>query len=87
MSGESQTERIQETARDTMNSLQDTGEEMQDRMGEWWETGRERAIDFARKADRMIREKPYQSLGIALALGLITGMLMVRGGRRDEEED
>jgi ElaB/YqjD/DUF883 family membrane-anchored ribosome-binding protein len=43
-----------------------------------FENGRDRAVDCARATDRTIRDKPYQAIGIALALGVITGMLINR---------
>ena len=39
----------------------------------------ERAIAGAKAADRMIRENPYQSIGIAFGAGLLIGVL---AGRR-----
>lgn len=39
----------------------------------------ERAMESARAADKMIRENPYQSIGIAFGIGLLLGVL---SGRR-----
>ncbi|HYG21195.1 MAG TPA: DUF883 domain-containing protein [Verrucomicrobiae bacterium] len=39
----------------------------------------ERAMEGAKAADRMIRENPYQSIGVAFGLGLLIGVL---AGRR-----
>ena len=39
----------------------------------------ERAIAGAKAADKMIRENPYQSIGIAFGVGLLIGVL---AGRR-----
>ena len=47
------------------------------------ETGRkleERARAGARAADELIRENPYQSIGIAFGVGLIFGVLINRRG-------
>ena len=47
------------------------------------ETGRkleERAKAGARAADVLIRKNPYQSIGFALGLGLILGVLLNRRG-------
>jgi ElaB/YqjD/DUF883 family membrane-anchored ribosome-binding protein len=38
----------------------------------------DRAIDGARSADRIIRENPYQSVGIAFGIGLLIGVLVNR---------
>jgi ElaB/YqjD/DUF883 family membrane-anchored ribosome-binding protein len=41
-------------------------------------TMQNRAIAGARSADRVIREHPYQSLGIAFGVGLLIGVLVNR---------
>ena len=38
----------------------------------------ERAIAGAKATDKIIREHPYQSLGIAFGVGLLIGVLVVR---------
>jgi ElaB/YqjD/DUF883 family membrane-anchored ribosome-binding protein len=38
----------------------------------------ERALVEARNADRVIREHPYQSIGIAFGIGLLLGVLVNR---------
>jgi len=38
----------------------------------------ERAVAGAKEADRLIREYPYQSLGIAFGIGLLIGVLANR---------
>jgi ElaB/YqjD/DUF883 family membrane-anchored ribosome-binding protein len=46
------------------------------------ETGRkleERAAAGAKATDKLIRENPYQSLGIAFGVGLLIGVLATRG--------
>src|SRR5262245_42098314 len=37
-----------------------------------------RAIESAKTADKTIREHPYQSMGIALGVGLVLGILLQR---------
>lgn len=39
---------------------------------------RERAVNGAKVTDRMIRENPYQSAGVAFGLGLLIGVLITR---------
>ncbi len=41
----------------------------------------ERTIDGARATDRVIRENPYQSIGIAFGVGLLIGVLVNRRSR------
>jgi ElaB/YqjD/DUF883 family membrane-anchored ribosome-binding protein len=38
----------------------------------------EKAVDRAKAADRLIRDHPYQTIGIALGLGLLIGFLARR---------
>jgi ElaB/YqjD/DUF883 family membrane-anchored ribosome-binding protein len=45
---------------------------------------RDRAVASASATDTTIREHPYQSLGIAFALGLLIGVLANRGSARED---
>ena len=45
---------------------------------------REKAIDGAKAADEVVRENPYQAMGIALAAGAIVGYLLARSCSRDD---
>ena len=36
------------------------------------------AVDRAKAADRVVRDHPYQTLGVALGLGLLIGFLIRR---------
>lgn len=38
----------------------------------------ERALDSAKAADRTIRDHPYQSIGVAMGVGLLIGVLVTR---------
>jgi ElaB/YqjD/DUF883 family membrane-anchored ribosome-binding protein len=38
----------------------------------------EKALEGARATDRLIREHPYESLGVAFAAGLLLGVLVTR---------
>jgi len=37
-----------------------------------------KAIDGAKTADKTIRDHPYQSIGIAVGVGLLIGVLVAR---------
>jgi ElaB/YqjD/DUF883 family membrane-anchored ribosome-binding protein len=39
---------------------------------------REKAIEGAKQTDRVIREHPYESIGVAFGIGLILGILINR---------
>ena len=58
--------------------LGDARDQIQNRLGAAWETGREKVSACAQATDQAIREKPYQSIGIALGLGVLIGMLLNR---------
>jgi len=46
---------------------------------------REKAIEGARAADEVVRERPYQAIGVALGVGVIAGYLVARRcGREDD---
>jgi len=38
----------------------------------------ERAMESAKSADRLLREHPYQSIGVAFGLGVLIGVLVNR---------
>jgi ElaB/YqjD/DUF883 family membrane-anchored ribosome-binding protein len=38
----------------------------------------EKAVDRAKAADKVIRERPYQTIGLAFGLGLLIGILARR---------
>jgi|SRR6266850_4260982 len=38
----------------------------------------ERAVEYARSTDELIREHPYQSIGIAFGVGMLFGIIMNR---------
>ena len=38
----------------------------------------EKAIEGAKAADRVVREHPYQSIGVAFGIGLLIGVLVTR---------
>lgn len=41
-------------------------------------TVRERAVEGAKETDKVIREHPYETLGIAFGVGLLAGVLLNR---------
>lgn len=84
MDPKSQMKDLKETAQDTMENLQEAGEELQNRLATYWETGREKATECMRATDRTIRENPYQAAGIAFGLGVLIGLLLTRGGSSDD---
>ncbi len=49
-------------------------------------TVRERAVSGAQCTDRLVRERPYQSMGIVFGLGVLVGVLAVGMLSRDSSE-
>ena len=45
---------------------------------------REKAIEGAKAADQTVRENPYQSIGIALGVGVLIGYLVARRCSRND---
>jgi ElaB/YqjD/DUF883 family membrane-anchored ribosome-binding protein len=44
----------------------------------WEKQGMECARDAAKQADQYVKEKPWQAVGIAAAVGLVAGLLINR---------
>jgi len=85
---QSSAEDLENEAHETVHNLRETGEDLQNRLGEFWETSKEQAASCARATDRAIRENPWQSVGIAFGVGLLFGLLIGGGsGRRYSDED
>jgi ElaB/YqjD/DUF883 family membrane-anchored ribosome-binding protein len=45
---------------------------------ETWNNVQERAVEGAKATDHVIREHPYQAIGIAFGLGALLGFLITR---------
>jgi ElaB/YqjD/DUF883 family membrane-anchored ribosome-binding protein len=60
-----------QAAREKLAAALEVAKETQERL-------QERAVAGAKQADRLIREYPYQSLGIAFGIGLLIGVLANR---------
>ena len=83
---------LKRIVRDSEALLHDSGEALGDkaretrvRLTETLESAKalceqleEKAIQGAKAADQVIREHPYQSIGIAAAVGLLIGVLVTR---------
>lgn len=62
-------------ARTRLNSQLDTAKVQ---LKEWEGVVREKAVEGAKETDRVIREHPYESLGVAFGIGLLIGILINR---------
>jgi ElaB/YqjD/DUF883 family membrane-anchored ribosome-binding protein len=67
--------RLNETATETRNP---TTERIVDELKSMIQRAEEKAVERAKAADKVIREHPYQTVGIAFGLGLLIGILARR---------
>jgi len=58
-------------ARERLAAALETAKETRERL-------QERAREGAKAADRMVREHPYQSVGVAFGIGMLLGVLVNR---------
>ena len=49
-----------------------------DELKAMFQRAEEKAVDRAKAADRVIRDHPYQTIGLAFGLGLLIGVLAIR---------
>lgn len=70
-----------EQSDETLDSLRTRFSEAQERMTHIYEGAKGRIVAGAKCTDSAIRENPYQSLAIALGVGLLAGILL---GRRSK---
>jgi ElaB/YqjD/DUF883 family membrane-anchored ribosome-binding protein len=75
----------EELGRATAGELSERARDARERLATALETAKEscqrweeKALEGARATDRAIHEHPYQSLGIAFALGALAGVLLMR---------
>jgi ElaB/YqjD/DUF883 family membrane-anchored ribosome-binding protein len=54
-------------------------ESAQERLQEYYDNAREKVVSGAKNADKTIRTHPYESLAIALGVGVLIGALINRG--------
>lgn len=74
MIGETATRQVDETVEELRAQLQ----AKVDRLREAYELAEARVVGTAAATDRLIRQKPYQTIGLAAGLGLIAGFCMAK---------
>ena len=69
----------------TKDAAGDKAHDLRDRLSDTLESARrncrrleDKALEGAKTADRTIRDHPYQSIGIALGVGLVIGILVAK---------
>ena len=55
-----------------------SAERMVDELKTMFQRAEEKAIERAKAADRVVRDHPYQTIGLAFGLGLLLGILARR---------
>ncbi len=55
-----------------------TGERLMSELKTMFQRAEEKAVERAKAADRLVRDHPYQTIGIAFGLGLLIGVLARR---------
>jgi ElaB/YqjD/DUF883 family membrane-anchored ribosome-binding protein len=73
--GDSAGEFVGEKSEDMRARLQHA----QERLQEFYSTARDKVVAGAKSTDATIRSHPYESLAVALGIGLLIGALMRRG--------
>ena len=66
---------------DTMAALRERLASAQERIAGLYEETKQKVAAGARATDATIRENPYQSLAVALGVGLVVGVLLARSSR------
>jgi ElaB/YqjD/DUF883 family membrane-anchored ribosome-binding protein len=66
------------TGESTAEGRTATTERLVDELKSMVERAQEQAVERAKAADRVIRDHPYQTIGLAFGLGLLIGVLARR---------
>jgi ElaB/YqjD/DUF883 family membrane-anchored ribosome-binding protein len=67
-----------ETIPSTTNEEQKTSEKMMAELKAMMQRAQQQAVERAKAADRVVRDHPYQTIGLAFGLGLVIGLLARR---------
>jgi ElaB/YqjD/DUF883 family membrane-anchored ribosome-binding protein len=67
-----------ESAEETIVEARNRVKSALEAAGETVSRVKERAVEGAKKTDKMIRNKPYQAMGIAFGVGALVGFLLSR---------
>lgn len=70
-----------EYASDKWQALQERLQSAQERVQELYGVARDKVASGAREADKTIRSHPYESLAIALGIGVLLGAFLRRNNR------
>jgi ElaB/YqjD/DUF883 family membrane-anchored ribosome-binding protein len=62
----------------TLAALRERLEAAQERVAQAYARAKRKVVDGAKYADETIRENPYQSIAVAMGVGLLAGVLLGR---------
>jgi ElaB/YqjD/DUF883 family membrane-anchored ribosome-binding protein len=66
----------------TVAALKERLEAAQERLGQFYVGARQKVVRGAKRTDEAIRDNPYQSLAVALGVGLLAGAVLGRYTKR-----
>ena len=73
---------VAEKSRETLAELRARLEEGMEKLNTYYGDAKKKVVAGAKRTDETIRSHPYESLAVALGVGVLIGAL-VRGGRKD----
>jgi len=75
------TSSLTEHSAEALENLRARFSSAQERLSEFYDGAKKQVIAGARQTDITIRENPYQSIAIALGVGMVLGVLLGRRNR------
>jgi ElaB/YqjD/DUF883 family membrane-anchored ribosome-binding protein len=72
---------LYEQTAEAFNKLSERKDDARERFSAVYDDARRKVVAGAECTDATIRANPYQSLGVALGVGLLAGVLLARRGR------
>jgi ElaB/YqjD/DUF883 family membrane-anchored ribosome-binding protein len=69
---------VTEHSTEALSNLRERFSAAQERMSEYYDTAKRKVVAGAKCTDTAIRENPYQSMAIALGVGVLVGVLVGR---------
>ncbi len=73
---------VTEHSSDAINNLRERFSAAQERFSELYDGAKRKVVAGAKYTDTAIRENPYQSMAIALGVGVLVGVLVGRRGSK-----
>jgi ElaB/YqjD/DUF883 family membrane-anchored ribosome-binding protein len=72
------TEEIKETAREQYDNAKQQYEHLREQAGEYYERGRDAAVEWEQELENYVQDRPIQSLLVAAGVGFLLGMIWKR---------